>query len=1367
MARRRCSSPTTAATIAHAVSVAGSDDDTIQLAAGTYDEAVSVPSALSFVGAGTSGPSTTTIDSTGRSAPALTFTAGGSLSDLVVHDGDSGIGGALNVSGGTVTASAIVVTSDGQTAGTDAISVGGGSFDMTGSTASATNTDADVQNGNGHPVVFDGSGIEVGGGTANVNASTISATEGIALRIHLNAVAVNVRDSVIESSGTESQTSLPGDGWQAIEAAAGALTLTGDTVYNATVGAGQALADALSVEAVNGITTTIHNTILRAQPSGVGFDINASESVSADHSSFTSVNTIGVATTVTSPDDAGNISGDPGLNGPGGGDFSLTAGSPLVGAGDPSALVGGDTDLGGSARATACASQTVLDIGAVEAAAPQCQASAPAVNPGAQSFLYASTASSFEQYAIGSGDALSPLSPASISAPNPAGTLVGGADAGQLYALQGGVLQQYQIVAGGQLAAGGTVAPASGSTLLAAAASADGSRLYVVVTAGSGVSETTAINAEHVDASGTITSAGTAATLPSGTVRSAQLAVDRSGRVYALIQHGDFSDTLHVMRPNPDGSLTQEGSRKLSSGGTLVVQPGGAEAVVVQPGFAVDQNTHIGGIVFPLGVSTAGAVTLATTVNSGDPSNTNYDFPSGASFSLDGSALYVANELSVFNSNGPDDVSGVIAPFAVNGDGSLTAQTQTPSPPHVNGGEYDAGVVTSPSGGHLFVANDNQQSSGTIDTLATGAGGSLTPGASVASAAHMTSLLTVTPPTLPAAIGGGGGTVTTAPPPSPGQTMQLTVSISGTVTGPEHAPVAGASISACRDAGTCETTTTGAGGGYVLSGLPIGNWLIQVDPGAGDLFGASDHVSLTADRTLDFQLHPPVPLSDGVTFSTLFGTTGHGVPAINWDQPYGISVPVQVPHSAPPGSNFLFTLTAGVGSANGNQVDGGFNLAAAAVFEVHYGSDGAPAAVSQPAVGQIDCDAPAGQLSPCAILSTLGQSNTGGASAARAGEPVAHAASPCPGANGFSITPNVNGGIDINYTTADGTTHTLSIPQMAIPSPASTGNWFQDLVMNVGVGATNTVLGVFFPEVGLYNAVVGALNQIVTASQTSSTSAQALTAGSVTVSLLGAALNKATHGASYFFGNMLAGTVSAAQQSLAANSPLVQAAPVPSIDCGNQGGGGGGGGGGNYTNVGGSFTVDPSGTVQSTKHVPLYHAKVTITRATAAHGRQLVVPNNSDLFSSANRRNPDTTSLLGSFGWDVVPGFYQVDASHSGCRGTAHSPVYAVPPPRTDLTLTLTCPSLRRSGSRVRLTVRPGRGGGEQLVATVTAARARSASLIGTVTFRSGAKTLTSVLLGSHGTAIADIPPVKGLGKRTTAAYSGNGLYLPASVTVG
>ena len=99
---------------------------------------------------------------------------------------------------------------------------------------------------------------------------------------------------------------------------------------------------------------------------------------------------------------------------------------------------------------------------------------------------------------------------------------------------------------------------------------------------------------------------------------------------------------------------------------------------------------------------------------------------------------------------------------------------------------------------------------------------------------------------------------------------------------------------------------------------------------------------------------------------------------------------------------------------------------------------------------------------------------------------------------------------------------------------------------------------------------------------------------------------------------------------------------------------------------------DPSGVVVDQNGKPVAGATVTLLTAPSANGPFTAVPNGSPLMSPENRRNSDTTAADGTFGWDVVAGFYEVEATAPGCT-PAQTGVLTVPPPVTGLVLTLDC----------------------------------------------------------------------------------------------
>ena len=108
--------------------------------------------------------------------------------------------------------------------------------------------------------------------------------------------------------------------------------------------------------------------------------------------------------------------------------------------------------------------------------------------------------------------------------------------------------------------------------------------------------------------------------------------------------------------------------------------------------------------------------------------------------------------------------------------------------------------------------------------------------------------------------------------------------------------------------------------------------------------------------------------------------------------------------------------------------------------------------------------------------------------------------------------------------------------------------------------------------------------------------------------------------------------------------------------------------------------IDPSGTVVNQNGTPVAGAAVTLTRSSSAAGPFVPVPDGSAEMSPANRRNPSTSGSDGSFGWDVVAGFYQIRATAPGCTSTqdhtnprASSAVLQVPPPQIGLQVVMYC----------------------------------------------------------------------------------------------
>jgi hypothetical protein len=194
---------------------------------------------------------------------------------------------------------------------------------------------------------------------------------------------------------------------------------------------------------------------------------------------------------------------------------------------------------------------------------------------------------------------------------------------------------------------------------------------------------------------------------------------------------------------------------------------------------------------------------------------------------------------------------------------------------------------------------------------------------------------------------------------------------------------------------------------------------------------------------------------------------------------------------------------------------------------------------------------------------------------------------------------------------------------------------------------------------------------------------------------------------------------------------------------------------------GGSGYIDPSGDVVTAKGAPLPGATVVLLAGTSAQGPLSALPDGSPTMSPSNRRNPDRTNALGHFGWDVLPGFYRVTATHAGCTAahgsTVSTGILPVPPPVADLRLVLSCPRLRRAATTLSVTV-AGRAGGTTLSARVGSPRRPA----GFVTFRVGRKVLGEAVLDSR-TRAASLTTARTLTPRSVVAtYSGDGANAPS-----
>jgi hypothetical protein len=187
--------------------------------------------------------------------------------------------------------------------------------------------------------------------------------------------------------------------------------------------------------------------------------------------------------------------------------------------------------------------------------------------------------------------------------------------------------------------------------------------------------------------------------------------------------------------------------------------------------------------------------------------------------------------------------------------------------------------------------------------------------------------------------------------------------------------------------------------------------------------------------------------------------------------------------------------------------------------------------------------------------------------------------------------------------------------------------------------------------------------------------------------------------------------------------------------------------------------IDPSGTVIGPDGLPVGGATVTLLSAPSATGPFTPVPNGSAVMSPANQVNPGVTKADGRFGWDVVPGYYEVEAQKTGCVAptspptpVAVSPVLLIPPAVTGLLLTLDCTGSPATAitSAGAASFTAGTGGTFTLNATGTPAP--------TWTETGTLPTGVSFTPGTGGNAALVVSPAAASGVTTFTATANNGV---------
>jgi hypothetical protein len=590
-------------------------------------------------------------------------------------------------------------------------------------------------------------------------------------------------------------------------------------------------------------------------------------------------------------------------------------------------------------------------------------------------------------------------------------------------------------------------------------------------------------------------------------------------------------------------------------------------------------------------------------------------------------------------------------------------------------------------------------------------------------------------------------------------------------------PVAGATVYAREiepSTGGFGTATTSSGGAYFVANLVPGDYDVTVDAPDGLTGYALVTVTAGSAATQGFTLISPPPLSDGVTVNG----QGSGVPDFYQSQPVTLGFPFKIPPTGTPNTTSMFTGFGGLDVFGGSADVSNIQYQAALVLvAVRYGPDGRIAGTNAPVLAPVACGYSSAQSQACAsgagIVSPAAAASTAQAirtilrhtdarphqtsSATTVTDDcpevtttTTHAQPPPEGT--ITFEPNEFGGVDVTYHFGDGTTTSLLVlAQAQIPQLSADHPYANELINLLNAG-----LNVASPA-GWWNAFIGSANALATAKgQSGAGLGQSITSAlwQLSTQLISTKLGpigKVSEEAIGTFYNYVTGHFNST--ILTPTQPTTVTVDTQKIDCG-------------------SAYADPSGTVRSTSGVPLGKATVTLRRAATKAAALSPVRRGSIIMSPANRRNPDFTDALGNYGWDVLPGFYDITASHAGCTAkhgrTAVSSLLPVPPAQTGVNLQLRCPHLRRSAIAIKLTTnRPGNRFSVYDLTAQLLPRRHRAGPQGSVTFRAGSKLLGSVFLNPRSRkATFALPVLAHVSSRITATYSGDDAYKPASARV-
>lgn len=557
----------------------------------------------------------------------------------------------------------------------------------------------------------------------------------------------------------------------------------------------------------------------------------------------------------------------------------------------------------------------------------------------------------------------------------------------------------------------------------------------------------------------------------------------------------------------------------------------------------------------------------------------------------------------------------------------------------------------------------------------------------------------------------------------------------GSWTGPA---VAGATVYACWTYGShrCYHAVTGADGVYDIAHAPRARYEVRVDSGYRFLPGYAVG-DVNPGLRKDFVLHAPGAKPDDVQLSSSTGpahTGPNGEPYMSAASPFSIRVPTNIPAHSDPNSRRLYVSVLQLTSDDGtDDPHPRLNLADALIFTARYGAHGELTGVSKisEGIGQRVSSPPSASVA--ALRSPRG-ARDGGSLACLAGV--------------VSIRPTASG-VRIEMPFVDGPL-AWDIEPIQIPEPASNGTLLNDFVLAGLVKAANGFLGAA-PGSAQYNALVQAANAYAHAINGNQRRTWLHAFNDYLLPALGdrfhtGDLRRFTPGG--FRGDIAYAAWQGSTKLAGSVTDALSPATGDQTGC--------------VTRTGGNahLYVDPSGRVVARDGAPLARAKVVLRRAATKKGRLKPVRNGSTVMSPKNRRNPDRTDAQGHFGWDVIPGWYRVEASLRGCRRTKRTKRLQIPPPVTDLLIRLPCRGPRRTVTSTRLRVRR-TAAGAVLTARVSR-RHRHGRLAGTVAFRRRGRLVASLPLTSRGTAVLPLPRNAGKGGRFRAVYGGSATYRPS-----